>query len=218
MSKWALWAGAVLTLTAAPSLAFAQPPLEAPSAERLVELRERAQRGEVGAQLDLGVALIGVGDGPSYAEARRWLRQAMAAGNADAKNAYAAMLLRGAGGARDEEQGRRLLLEAAAEGSVAANLTLSGIYQNGAIGFERSPVRALSHMRAAAEGRGSGAHLAQWRVGMMYLQGVGAPPDEAEAYRWVGAGLRQRPCRGHGQPRRHARARAGRSRRRCRRT
>lgn len=166
---------------AQPSTAAAQP-----SATSLEELRRQAEDGDRDAQHELGIELMLADDEASLVEARRWLRAAMEAGSAEAKNAYAALLLNGGGGPRDEETGRRLMLEAAAEGSVGANMTLSAAYRNGDGGFERDLPRAFAHMRAAADRAiGESAAVTWWELGMMYLDGIGTVADPEEAYRWV---------------------------------
>lgn len=118
-------------------------------------------------------------------EAREWYRKASDAGHAEGMNNYATMLLMGLGGAADEAAGRRLREQAAARGSVAAHLSIAERYLRGAEGYPLDRARALHHVRTAAESSSPVAHYAQWRLGMMYLQGVGTPADPVEAYRWV---------------------------------
>ncbi len=152
----------------------------------IAELREQAQAGDRSAQVDLGIQLMMTNREPDLVEARRWLRAAMDAGDVEAKNAYAGLLLHGGGGPRDETLGRRLLAEAAAEGSVGANLTLSAAYRDGNGGFERDPSRAFAHMNAAAaSAHGESAQWVFWQLGMMHLRGTGTPVNPQEAYRWV---------------------------------
>jgi len=152
----------------------------------IAELRQQAQAGDRSAQVDLGIRLMMTNQEPDLVEARRWLRAAMDAGDAEAKNAYAGLLINGGGGPRDETLGQRLLAEAAAEGSVGANLTLSAAYRDGNGGFARDPGRAFAHMNAAAaSAHGESAQLVFWQLGMMHLRGTGTPANPQEAYRWV---------------------------------
>lgn len=149
-------------------------------------LRQRALGGDATAQLELGFELMMRNSEADLLEARRWLRAAMEAGNAEAKNAYGGLLMNGGGGPRDETEGRRLIEEAAAEGSVGANMSLSAAYRNGSGVFPRDLPRAFAHMRAAAERAvGDAARHTYWQLGMMYLEGVGTPADAEEAYRWI---------------------------------
>ena len=176
------------TLMAALAAAFLTTTASAQQAQRepsIAELRQQAEAGDRSAQSDLGMRLMLQDSETARIEARRYLRMAMAAGDAEAKNAYAAMLINGGGGPTDQVEGRRLLLEAAAEGSVGANFTLSMAFRNGSRNFPRDPVRAFSHMEAAARSTGAAAPRMQWELGMMHLRGIGTPANAAEAYRWV---------------------------------
>ncbi len=176
--------GALLALALA--TLFPAVPAQAQQGERtpVAELRRQAEAGDRLAQSNLGIQLM-LRDG-DLGEARRWLRLAMNAGDPDAKNAYAGLLMNGAGGPRDEETGRRLILEAADEGSSSANFTLSMAYRSGTGGFPRDPARSFTHMQCAAMlARDAGVAQLQWEVGMMHREGFGTPADPAEAYRWV---------------------------------
>ncbi|HYI48839.1 MAG TPA: tetratricopeptide repeat protein [Allosphingosinicella sp.] len=177
---------AAMALIGPPALA-AQP--AAPAAARtaaqpsIAELRAQAAAGDAGAQLDLGLRIFS--DPASHAEARTLFQRAMRAGNAEAKSNYALMLMMGWGGPADVEQGRRLRAEAAAEGSMAANVTLAMRYLGGEEGYPRDPALAFRHMQVVANSSTPSAPNAQWRLGMMHLQGIGTPASEQEAWRWV---------------------------------
>ncbi|HEX8526940.1 tetratricopeptide repeat protein [Allosphingosinicella sp.] len=154
-----------------------------PPAETIEQLRMRAEGGDRGAQLDLGLRLLETADPAQHAEARRWFQRASDAGHPEAKNALATVLMYGRGGPADEALGRRLMEEAAREGSFGANLSLAERYLRGAEGYPRDPGRALRHTRAAAASSGPGGLFAQWRLAMMHLHGVGTPRDPQAAYR-----------------------------------
>lgn len=134
-----------------------------------------------------GLELVLNGDPSDDAEARRLLEVASAAGRAEAMNALAAMVGNGSGGPADIERARTLVLRAAELGSIGANLSLSDAYLHGLNGFPRDPQRALQYAIAAAEGTAHprSAAYAQWRVGMMFLNGDGTTPDPVRAYEWV---------------------------------
>lgn len=163
--------------------ALAQSPAQATPAPDA--LRQRAAGGDAAAQFELGIQLMERRDATSLAEARTWLRRAMDAGNVEAQNAYAGLVLRGAGGPRDEREGRRLLADAAARGSTGANITLGMAHLNGTGGYPRDARRAFSFMRAAAASPQSRDGFPQWQLGMMHLNGIGTPRNQQEAYRWV---------------------------------
>jgi TPR repeat protein len=134
-----------------------------------------------------GLELALNGDPGDAIEARRLLEIASAAGRAEAMNALAGMVGNGAGGPADVERARALTLRAAELGSIGANLSLSDAHLSGLNGFPRNPERALQYMIAAAEGttHPRSAAYAQWRVGMMFLNGEGTARDPARAYEWV---------------------------------
>ena len=148
-------------------------------------LRARARAGDAAAQADLGLELMNSQDPAEQAEARELLRTASERGDPDAINNYAVVLLMGVGGPVDEPEGRRLRDLAASRGSIGANLSIAERYLRGAEGYPLDPVRALQHVRAAAQSPLTGAGYAQWRLAMMHLNGQGTPVDQAEAYRWV---------------------------------
>lgn len=167
-------------------LASAFPAYAQPAQPTIAELRRQAEAGGRDAQFDLGLRLMDQNSAQSLIEARLWFRRAMDAGNAEAKNAYAGMLIRGAGGPADAAEGRRLLLEAASEGSVGANMTLGAAHRGGTGGFPRDPALAFSYMsRAAGLATGSSAGRLYWELGMMHLRGIGTPANPQESYRWV---------------------------------
>lgn len=170
-------AGALAAAVAAAAAQPAEPSLE--------ELRARADAGDAAAQNDLGGRLFDPNDPERMREVRELFRRSMAGGNAEAKGNYALMLMMGWGGPADVELGRRLRDEAAAEGSMAANLTLADRYLSGSEGYPRDPVRAFEHTRIVASSTTPSAAYAQWRLGVMHLQGVGTRADPAEAHRWI---------------------------------
>jgi TPR repeat protein len=134
-----------------------------------------------------GLDLVINGDPSDDVEARRLLEIAAAVGRAEAMNALAAMVGNGGGGPADLERARNLLLRAAELGSTGANPSLTDAYLHGLNGFPRDHERALQHAIAAAEATSNlrSAAYAQWRVGMMILDGVDGPPDPGRAYQWV---------------------------------
>jgi uncharacterized protein len=155
------------------------------AAPDMVELRARAEAGDAAAQNELGGSLMATEDPALLAEAREWFRRAMEAGDVEARNNYAVMLVMGLGGPADEAEGRRLREEAAAAGSIAASMSLAERYLEGAEGYPLDPARALALFRVAADSATRAAPYAQWRVAMMHLTGVGVTADAAEAWRWV---------------------------------
>lgn len=146
-----------------------------------------AQDSTATAEEDRGFELLTNGDPNDDAEARRLLETAAAQQRPEAINALSSMLYNGVGGPADAERARTLLLRAAELGSIGANMTLAERYINGDDGLPRDAERGYRHAVAAAESVNNvrGAAWAQWRVGMMTLQGVGTSADPVRAYGWV---------------------------------
>ena len=198
---WRIWtssrtraAAAGLLLVAGSGAGWSQAPSSPPSealnedvedARSTAELRVRANAGDADAQNELGARLLATEEPSAIIEAREWFRRASEAGDVDAMGNYAGMVLQGAGGEQDEAEGRRLLELAASRGSVGAHLTLAEAHLRGAAGYPTDAARALGYVRAAANLESPSASLAQWRLAMMYLRGVGTSADAVQAYRWV---------------------------------
>jgi TPR repeat protein len=177
----AVFAAVVLALSLFCGAAFAQTPGE------LADLETRARAGDMEAAEELGVYLMTSQKTERLPEARRWTELAAQAGRPEAINNLATMLQMGIGGRQNEARGRELREEAARAGSIGANLTLAFAHQVGANGYPRNLERAYRYVVAAANSPlgGHGAADAQWRAGMMTLQGQGIPANEEAAYAWV---------------------------------
>lgn len=121
------------------------------------------------------------------AEGRQLLELGAAAGRPEALNALSSAVGMGVGGPADETRARALLLQAAEAGSIGAHLTLSDLYIQGANGFPQDRSRGYRHAVLAAESTQNprAAAWAQWRVGMLTLNGVGVPADANGGYAWV---------------------------------
>lgn len=171
------WAGALALVLPSPLAAEPHP--------SLTDIRVKAEAGDAEAQNELGSQLLATGDETKFPEARAWFRRAFEGGSVEGANNYASMLTLGTGGPANEAEGKRLREQAASRGSVGANLTIAERYIAGAEGYPRDHQLALKHVRAAAESSHPMAGFAQWKLGMMYLQGVGTTANAVEAYRWV---------------------------------
>lgn len=126
------------------------------------------------------------GEPSDDAEARRLFEATGENGSPEAINALASMVGNGLGGPADFERARALMLRAAALGSIGANMTLADLHIRGDGGFPRDPERGFAYALAAAESPDvRNAAYAQWRLGMMILNGVGTSADPARAYEWV---------------------------------
>ncbi len=146
------------------------------------EALRAARRGDPAAQARVG-RMFHRGEGVTrdLAEALRWYRRAAEAGNPD--GAYGLGVLH-AGDPQDaavfRENGNRLSRDA---------LAMLGIEspQPSVTGTGPDPAGAVRWFRRAAQ---QGHPMAQYRLGLAYLRGEGAPRDPEKAYFWLGVALR----------------------------
>ena len=125
-------AGAI-PLAAALAMAAAQLP---------EDLRERAGRGDVSAQAELGRRYyVGEGVAQDDAEAARWTRLAAEQGHAPAQYSLGLLYYRGRGVTGDDTAAARWYRAAAEQGHPPAQAALSEMYTYGA-GVEEDPVLA----------------------------------------------------------------------------
>ena len=82
---------------------------------------------------------------------------------------------------------RVMLTWRAEQGDVVAQVQLGDAYFQGAEEIEQDYDRAVQWYRAAAQTSPAG----QWRVGIMYVYGLGVPKDYATAARWFRAAAEQ---------------------------
>ena len=106
------------------------------------ELRERAERGDVAAQAELGRRYyVGEGVAQDDAEAARWTRIAAEQGHAPAQYSLGLLYFRGRGVTGDDAAAARWYRAAAERGHPPAQAALSSLYAYGA-GVEEDPVLA----------------------------------------------------------------------------
>jgi uncharacterized protein len=171
-------------------------PASAQTAE-LDALREKAVTGDAAAQFEMAFSLeaFALADGatdeqaasnPLLVEARTWAKSAADSGNAEALNAYGAMVRMGVGGQKDEDAGLAIIRQAAELGSEGANLTLADEYLESDSDVRRSI--GLQYNLAAAQSPLPSPNnhcYAQWKLGMNILNGRGTDANSQHAYTWV---------------------------------
>lgn len=81
------------------------------------------------------------------------------------------------------------LITRAKTGDCEAQCLLAGHYLEGVEGLERSPAEALKWFTQAAA---KDDVQAQYFLGKMYLDGLGVPQDDVEAYRWFSVAANNR--------------------------
>ena len=169
----------LVVLVVAAWLAFPLAPCLADNAS-LAEIRAKAERGDVDAQLLLGEEYHEGDRVPrDYAEAAKWMRKAAEQGNASAQFGLGLMYDHGEGVARDYAEAVKLYRKSAEQGFMFAQYFLGVHYLRKAV--PRDYAEAAKWMRKAAE---QGNATAQIQLGVMYQEGIGVPRDYAGAYMW----------------------------------
>ncbi|MEM1441331.1 MAG: tetratricopeptide repeat protein [Verrucomicrobiota bacterium] len=149
----------------------------APTGEILPRFFEAARLGDSAAQFDLAILVLVKGLGnmdPSVA--REMLRRASIAGNPDAQELQAILLVETA----PEES--RILLEAAAMQNHLGALYHYGLFAANGTGGPLDPVLAAEQFERAAM---QGSERAMFAIGRCYETGFGKQPDFTEATRWI---------------------------------
>lgn len=121
------------------------------SAQSIAELKQRADKGDAGAQLDLGVMYDrGTGVPQDHAAAVRWYRKAAEQGNAQAQYNLGLMYRQGIGTPQDNVEALRWFRKAADQGHSWAQSWLGDMYRDG-IGVSQNYTEAVRWYRKAAE-------------------------------------------------------------------
>ena len=151
----------------------------APETKALIET---AEKGDAGAQFNLGVRYAnGQGVAKDEVEAVKWYRKAADQGDADAQSNLGWMYDNGQGVAKDEVEAVKWYRKAADQGHAFAQYNLGVMYANGQ-GVAKDAVEAVKWYRKAAD---QGNTNAQLYLGGMYANGRGVTKDEVEAVKWL---------------------------------
>lgn len=147
----------------------------------LEELRERAERGDPAAQVELGARYHrGKGVGQDLARARRWYGRAAEQGNAVGQFNLGVLYAFGDGIPKDPGEALKWYLRAAQTGYPSAQFNLGVLYATGE-GVTKDGREAARWYRKAAE---RGFRPAQLNLAMVYHLGEGIQKDEEEAKAW----------------------------------
>lgn len=116
----------------------------------IAELTERAQKGDVTAQFNLGV-MYSRGDGvlKDSTEAVKWYRKAAEQGDADAQYSLGLAYRYGRGVPRDDSEAMKWYLRAAEQGDAEAQGNLGSMYFNGT-GVSKDAIEGLAWTNIAA--------------------------------------------------------------------
>ena len=176
-SLWRFAWLAALCCLAALSCAAAQPD----SAHLLFEkTRQRAEKGEAQAQLELGrLYANGTGVPRSLTQSARWYRKAAEQGLAKAQYELGSALADGRGVRPSLTDAADWYRKAAEQGLPEAQVNLGLCYANGD-GIRQSETEAAVWYRKAAE---QGFPYAKYELGQCYLEGTGVTKDISEGVR-----------------------------------
>jgi len=142
-------------------------------------LQKAATRGDVNAQVELGVRYLAGCKGFSldYDKAAEWFQKAAKTGNPNAQFYLAFIYKEARGLPEDAHKAAELNEQAAIKGSVTAQIALARQYVTGD-GVKPDYSRAAKLLLKAAE---SGHVVAQTLLGDLYVQGRGLPQDYVKA-------------------------------------
>jgi TPR repeat protein len=148
------------------------------------------EQGSVGAELSLGLMLLGTDNADGeFAEATKLLTHAAAAGNAEAQYALGVVYGTGLGTKPNRKKAREFYQKAANQGHASALLVLADMVHEKAR-TDRERAEAIRLYTAAAE---KGVPTAIYNLGLAYERGHGVPADIAKALdhyrRAAGAGF-----------------------------
>jgi len=145
------------------------------------KLLHRAEQGNVGAQLALGLMYArGEGVPQDDTEAVRWYRKAADQGDANAQFNLGVLYFKGQGVPENDAEAVNWFRKAAEQGNANAQTFLGAMYYQGQ-GVPQNDAEAVNWFRKAAE---QGNANAQTFLGGMYYQGRGVPQDYTEALKW----------------------------------
>lgn len=131
----------------------------------------------------------GLGTEENLEEAVRWFHKAAKKGHIYACYSLAMLYLRGQGVERDYERAYGLFLRSYDGGNPYAAYELGKLCEAGR-GMVRNPEKAQNYYRAAFLGFINMEKKAKddtlwYRIGCMYLHGIGTEPDEEQAERYL---------------------------------
>jgi TPR repeat protein len=168
------------TATQGPPAAAERGPAKG-NAANFADLKARAARGDLRAQITLGVALRdGKGVTSDPAEALAWFRKAAEKNDPAALDHLGWMLEHGLGATADVADAAKRYRAAAEQGFAQGQWNLGRLYAETAWG-KYDNIEAAKWYRRAAD---AGHTEAQYRLGIAYLQDMGVAADNSLALQW----------------------------------
>lgn len=151
-------------------------------ADAVAGLLERAEKGELAAQVELArIYQNGEGVAKDPGAAEKWWRKAAEQGDPNAQFDIGRSLLQGEGVPANVTEGLKWLTQAAEQGHGEAQMLLGGIHISGKWVKKNSIEAAKWFMMSAQQGN----PVAQSQAARMHMTGAGVPKDDVEAYKWA---------------------------------
>ena len=155
--------------------------LDEMAAGRLAEVKLQAEKGDVSAQVRLGIAYAeGVAVKKDSKEAAHWLTKAAEQDNALAQAMLADKYFNGRGVRQNYAQALKWAQKAADKGNPEAQMILANLYKDG-LGVRQNYAKAVELYKKSAE---SGETFSMYSLGLMYEEGLGVEKNMEEATMW----------------------------------
>ena len=155
-----------------------------PKGTDIVDVWEKAQTGNMEAQLQLGLAYdFGIGVKKNPSEALKWYRRSADQGYSEAQYNLGLSYELGDSVEQDDTEAMKWYQRAAGQGHTKAQLNLGNCYYK-----SQDYARAVKWYRRAAD---QGYATAQYNLGFSYDKGNGVPKDYAQAVEWYERAAKQ---------------------------
>ena len=165
------------------------------AASTIDETKSNAEKGDVQAQLKLGMAhYYGEGVSKDFGEASKWLRKVEAESGNSTVQFFLFSCYVNNSAQKDVNEGIKWLYKSAENGYIVAQLFLGNAYAQSLFGTKMGDLKAFERLgfrqdysqafkwykRAANQGDSK----SQSFLGACYLDGLGVPKNRIEAYKW----------------------------------
>ena len=151
------------------------------SQEEIKRLIQTAEKGDVKAQVGIGLLYDLGGSAQNYTEAAKWYRKAAEQGNAQAQYLLGELFRHGNGIDQNPAKAVEFYHKAAENGHIEAQAALGGMYLLGA-GIDQNYTEAAKWIQKAAE---KGNAVAQFWLCRMFFDGLGVSQDLVKALMWA---------------------------------
>jgi hypothetical protein len=156
-------------------------PDQAEENKRYLTAREKAEKGDADAQVDVATRLsAGLGVEKNQTEALQWYRKAAGQNHVKAQAMLGGCYFSGIGVAKDPTEAVKWLRQAAGQGDALAQNALGFSYATGQ-GVQEDDTEAIQWYRKAAD---QGYDQAQYNMGYCHENGLGVAKNDTAAVKW----------------------------------